>query len=300
MFKNTNKSCKFGFFKKGCDYPKTAKTHLWLGPRVSAASRGNRKFKLCGEGFHGPLNVSPWILCDFCSVALETEISLGHDCLQISSAFSPKVGLPIHSNKWSICRQLPTTFLVPCVAARRFCRKRSSPSTISRPTWAVYPPRSLSAQGPHMPWKQPRTATNAPRANNANKNKNQRKHWITSYAKFLIPSMRFLDASNESRHGLVFIPQLRSLVELQREIALQEATKVSWSGNRGQRFVCALGSNARMSRKLFKWMPHRDYPWTSCTANTSWTCLCKSLAFALPMYKLNEISLNYMCCIYSG
>lgn len=38
---------------------RSKKKQLWFGPRLSAASQGNRNFKFCGKGLRDPLHVSP-------------------------------------------------------------------------------------------------------------------------------------------------------------------------------------------------------------------------------------------------
>ena len=45
----------------------------------------------------------------------------------------------------------------------------------------------------------------------------------------------------------------------------------------GQRLVCALGSNAETSRKLFNWMPHRGRPGHKMHCKHSWNSLCETL-----------------------
>ena len=45
----------------------------------------------------------------------------------------------------------------------------------------------------------------------------------------------------------------------------------------GQRLVCALGSNAGKSRKLFNWMPHRGRPRHKLHCKHSWNSLCETL-----------------------
>ena len=216
----------------------------------------------------------------------------------------------------AICRQLPATFLVlPALRLKSFLRNERPPSSepISHGQdtclWA-YKPKDRTRRASSLT----RQPTLTP---GANKIKNQCKHWTTSYAKLLIPSLRFPDVSNESRHGpfLILISLLiiaddcgnhhhflvlsnfsdRSKRTRTLEAFRSFGAKLHYRRqpkplHRGQRLVRAHQCNTHMSRILFDWMPHRGRPWHIMRCKHSLNSfICKTLAFELLVYTVISI-----------
>ena len=214
-----------------------------------------------------------------------------------------------HVCLWSNCRQLPATFLVlPALRLKSFARNDRPPSSEPIPHGKILAFELVNPRTAYG-WKQPHTASNT----NSRSKQNQESMQTLNHFICQTPDLVFAFSGCVQRvtawypfdHDFIAdhcwrlweslpVPGSKQFSDRSKRTRTLEAfgsfsTKLHYRRrpkflHRGQRFVRALYSNTCMSRILFNWMPHRAVLGTSCTANTFWARLCKTLAFELLVY----------------